>query len=310
MSPVSASDTARQVVGLGLTEGFAAALARQFALHQPPARFDADAPVIVVQNARVDVAEMDRQPGLKLIAVFGAGIDRVDLLAAEERGVVIANTPGVTNTCVADMAMALLLAATRRICVADRHVRAGLWPQERLPLAPRFSGRRLGIFGLGGIGAAIARRAAGFDMEIGYHNRRKRSDVPYKYYNDLTALAEASDYLVVACPASPQTNRRVDAKVLAALGPAGIVVNIARGSVIDEEALIEALEKRMIAGAGLDVFTQEPNVPARLFALDNVVLAPHIAGSTHETWEEAGALLMQNLDHFFSTGRPLTPVAL
>ncbi len=206
MSPGSASDRVRPVVGLGLTEGVATELGQRFALHRPPASLDAEAPVIVVQDARVDVAEMDRQPGLKLIAVFGVGIDRVDLVAAKERGLVIANTPGVTNTCVADMAMALLLAATRRICVADRHVRAGLWPQRRLPLAPRFSGRRLGIFGLGGIGAAIAKRAAGFDMEIGYHNRHKRSDVPYKYYDDLTALAEASDYLVVACPASPETD--------------------------------------------------------------------------------------------------------
>ena len=310
MSPVSASDTARPVVGLGLTEGFAAALAQHFALHQPPARFDADAPVIVVQNARVDVAEMDRQPGLRLITVFGAGIDRVDLVAAAERGVVVANTPGVTNTCVADMAMALLLATARQICVADRHVRAGLWPQRRLPLAPRFSGRRLGIFGLGGIGAAIARRAAGFDLEIGYHNRRRRSDVPYKYYDDLEALAASSDYLVVACPASPETYRRIDAKVLAALGPAGIVVNIARGSIIDEEALVDALERGTIAGAGLDVFEREPSVPPRLLALDNVVLAPHVAGSTHETGDEAAALLVENLDHYFTTGRPLTPVAL
>src|SRR6266404_2409224 len=272
MNPASAAETTRPVVGLGLTEGLASALAQRFARHRPPARFDADAPVIVVQNARVDGPEMNRQPGLKLIAVFGVGIDRVDLVAARERGLAIANTPGVTNTCVADMAMALLLATVRQICVADRHVRAGLLPQRSLALSLRFSGRRLGIFGLGGIGAAIARRAAGFDMEIGYHNRRKRSDVPYKYYDDLTALAEASDYLVVACPASPETNRRVDAKVLAALGPTGIVVNIARGSIIDEGALIEALENRLIAGAGLDVFAQEPNVPPRLFALDNVVL--------------------------------------
>ncbi len=310
MNPVGAAETTRPVVGLGLTEGLASALAQRFARHRPPARFDADAPVIVVQNARVDGPEMNRQPGLKLIAVFGVGVDRVDLAAAKERGIVVANTPGVTNTCVADMAMALLLATVRQICVAGRHVRAGLWPQRSLALSLRFSGRRLGIFGLGGIGAAVARRAAGFDMEIGYHNRRKRSDVPYKYYDDLTALAEASDYLVVACPASPETNRRVDAKVLAALGPTGIVVNIARGSIIDEGALIEALENRLIAAAGLDVFAQEPNVPPRLFALDNVVLAPHIAGSTQETWQGAGALLMQNLDHFFSTGRPLTPVAL
>src|SRR5216683_5471075 len=143
MNPVGAAETTRPVVSLGLTEGLASALAQRFALHRPPARFDADAPVIVVQNARVDGPEMNRQPGLKLIAVFGVGVDRVDLVAAKERGIVVANTLGVTNTCVADMAMALLLAATRQICVADRHVRAGLWPQDRLPLATRFSGRRL-----------------------------------------------------------------------------------------------------------------------------------------------------------------------
>ncbi len=310
MSPAGVSPAARPIVGLGLTEGLAGELARRFTLYQPPGDFDREAPVIVVQNARVDESEMARQPGLKLIAVFGAGYDRVDLAAAQARGLLLANTPGVTNTCVADMAMALLLAATRQVCIGDRHVRAGLWPQGRLPLATRFSGRRLGIFGLGSIGAAIARRAAGFDLEIGYHNRRQRDDLPYRYYDDLTALAGWADYLVVACPASPETNHRVDATVLAALGPAGIVVNIARGSIIDEAALVEALERRTIAGAGLDVFAREPQVLPRLFALDNVVLAPHVAGSTHETWDEASALLLQNLDHYFTTGRPLTPITL
>jgi len=310
MSTASASAAARPIIGLGLTEGVAALLARNFALLQPPAAFDPAAPVIVVQNARVDIAEMARQPGLEFIAVFGAGYDRVDTAAAKARGIALANTPGVTDTCGADMAMALLLAASRQICIGDRHVRAGRWPQGRLPLATRFSGRRLGIFGLGGIGTALARRAAGFDLEIGYHNRRRRGDVPYRYFDDLAALADWADYLVVACPASPETYGRVDARILAALGPAGILVNIARGSIIDEEALVEALEKRTIAGAGLDVFAQEPSVPPRLFALDNVVLAPHVAGSTHETWDEASALLVRNLDHFFTTGRPLTPVAL
>jgi hydroxypyruvate reductase len=310
MSPTGVSPALRSIVGLGLTEGVAGLLARRFTLYQPPGDFNREAPVIVVQNARVDESEMARQPGLKLIAVFGAGYDRVDVAAAQARGLVLANTPGVTNTCVADMAMALLLAVSRQVCVGDRHVRGGLWPHGRLPLASRFSGRRLGIFGLGGIGAAIARRAAGFDLEIAYHNRHRREDLPYKYFDDLAALATWADYLVVACPASPETYRRVDAKVLAALGPAGIVVNIARGSIIDEEALIEALERRTIAGAGLDVFAQEPQVPPRLFALDNVVLAPHVAGSTHETWNEATALLLENLDHYFATGRPLTPVAL
>ena len=309
MSTASAS-AARPIVGLGLTEGVAAQLARDFDLLQPPGGFDPAAPVIVVQNARVDAAEMARQPGAKFIAVFGAGYDRIDLAEAKARGIAVANTPGATDTCVADMAMALLLATSRRICLGDRHVRAGRWPQGRLPLATRFSGRRLGIFGLGGIGAAIARRAAGFDLEIGYHNRRKRSDVSHRYFEDLAALAAWADYLVVACPASPETYRRVDAGVLAALGPSGILVNIARGSIVDEDALAEALERRTIAGAGLDVFVQEPNVPSRLFALDNVVLAPHVAGSTHETWDEASALLIRNLDHFFTTGRPLTPVTL
>jgi len=309
MSEASPATAARTIVGLGLTEGVGARLAADFALVQPPAAIDPATRVIVVQNARVDLHEMTRQPGLEFIAVFGAGYDRIDVAAAKARGIAIANTPDVTNTCVADMAMALLLAAARQVCIGDRHVRAGRWPQGRLPLAPRFSGRRLGVYGLGGIGAAIARRAAGFDIEIGYHNRRQRSDVPYKYYGDLAALAAASDYLVVACPASAETRRSVDARVLAALGPGGIVVNIARGSIIDEDALVEALERKTIAGAGLDVFTHEPNVPARLFALDNVVLAPHVAGSTHETWDEATALLVRNLDHFFTTGRPLTPVA-
>jgi hypothetical protein len=309
MSTASAS-SARPIVGLGLTEGVAAQLARDFDLLQPPGSFDPAAPVIVVQNARVDAAEMARQPGAKFIAVFGAGYDRIDLAEAKARGIAVANTPGATDTCVADMAMALLLATSRRICLGDRHVRAGRWPQGRLPLATRFSGRRLGIFGLGGIGAAIARRAAGFDLEIGYHNRSKRSDVSHRYFEDLAALAAWADYLVVACPASPETYRRVDAGVLAALGPSGILVNIARGSIVDEDALAEALERRTIAGAGLDVFAQEPNVPSRLFALDNVVLAPHVAGSTHETWDEASALLIRNLDHFFTTGRPLTPVTL
>src|SRR5712664_491320 len=138
---------ARSVVGLGLSDGFAASLAQRCTLHRPPDDFDPEASVLVVQNARVDAAEMDRQPGLKLIAVFGAGYDRVDVAAAQQRGLVVSNTPGVTSTCVADMAMALLLAAARRICVADRHVRAGRWKQQRLPLVPRFSGRRLGIFG-------------------------------------------------------------------------------------------------------------------------------------------------------------------
>ncbi len=299
---------AGSVIGLGLSDGVAAGLGRRYRLHRPPQSFDPSASVLVVQNSRVGTAEIERQPGLKLIAVFGAGYERVDLDAAAARGIAVVNTPGVTDGCVADVAMALLLAAARRICLGDRHVRGGKWPAGRLPLAPRFGGRRLGIFGLGNIGRAIARRAGGFDLEILYHNRRSNPDVPYRYFDDLTELATASDYLVVACPATPETVGRVDRKVLAALGPDGILVNIARGAIIDEPALLEALETGTIAGAGLDVFAAEPQVPERFFALDNVVMTPHLGGATHETWAAVAALIERNIDHFFETGQPLTPV--
>ncbi len=261
-----------------------------------------------MQNAVVDAEFIERLPELKLIAVFGAGYDRVDIAAARRRGIAVANTPGVTDAAVADMAMALLLATARQVCAADRFVRAGRWPHGRFPLVPQFSGRRLGIFGLGRIGEAIAKRAIGFDLEIGYHNRRRQPELPYRYFDGLAALAAWSDYLVVACPATPDTRGRVDAEVLQALGRAGILVNIARGSIIDENALVGALESRAIAGAGLDVFEHEPEVPAALTGRDDVVLTPHVAGGTLETWRAAEEAVIANLVSFFETGRPLTPV--
>ena len=240
----------------------------------------------VIASRPVDAGLIAALPQLRLIAIPGAGFERIDLDAARARGVAVVNAPGTTDGCVADMAFALLLAVARRIVTGDRFVREGRWPGGAFPLAPRLHGRRMGILGLGGIGMAIARRAAGFDMPVSYHNRRPRDDVPFAYQSTPRDLAAAVDVLVIACPGGAATRHLVDAEVLEALGPRGILVNIARGTVVDEAALILALENGTIAGAGLDVFEHEPQVPARLLALDNVVLMPHRAGGTVETWED------------------------
>ncbi|MCK6450149.1 MAG: 2-hydroxyacid dehydrogenase [Alphaproteobacteria bacterium] len=306
----SPAATLPSINGLGLGDPFARALAARFTLHRMPDAFDPRAEVLVSVGARVDDALLDRMPALRLVAVLGAGFDYVDIAALRRRGIQLANTPGLTDACVADLAMGLMIAVQRRVLAADRYVRDGKWLQGRFPLAPRFSGRRLGIFGLGRIGAAIARRALGFDLEIAYHDRARRPDLPYRHFDDLGALAAWSDNLVVACPATPETRHRVDAGVLRALGREGVLVNIARGAVIDEAALVQALEAGTIAGAGLDVFENEPQVPPRLLALDNVVLTPHLAGGTNETWDACYAGVIANIESFFRTGRPSTPVDL
>lgn len=298
------------VNGIGLTDPLADLLSARYRLHRYPAALDRDASVLVALGAPVGPAEVDRLPQLRLVASLGAGYDHVDVAALRSRGILLSNTPGLTDACVADAAMGLLIAVQRRLVSADRFLRAGQWLQGRFPLMPRFSGRRLGIFGLGRIGMALAKRAAGFDLEIGYHNRRVRPERPFRYFETLEALATWCDYLVVACPLTAQTRHRVDAGVLRALGPEGIVVNIARGTVIDEAALIQSLESREIGGAGLDVFEAEPEVPARLMNLENVVLTPHLGGGSRETWEACYAAVVANIEHFFRTGRPLTPVNL
>jgi hydroxypyruvate reductase len=298
------------VNGVGLTDALAAALSARFRLHRLPEAIEPTAEVLVALGAPVGPELFDRLPALKLLAVLGAGYDHVDVRALRARGILLSNTPGLTDACVADAAMGLLIAVQRRLVAADRYVREGRWPQARFPLAPRFSGRRLGIFGLGRIGAALAKRAAGFDLEIGYHNRGSRPELPFRYFETLEALAAWSDYLVVACPLSAETRHCVDADVLRALGPEGIVVNIARGAVIDEAALVAALEAREIAGAGLDVFEGEPEVPAALTRLENTVLTPHLGGGSRETWDACYAAVVANVEHFFKTGRPATPVNL
>jgi lactate dehydrogenase-like 2-hydroxyacid dehydrogenase len=246
-------------------------------------------------------------PKLEIVAINGVGFDKVDLVEAKRRGFRVANTPDVLTADVADLALGLILALSRQLPRADAHVRAGKWPSGDLGLSTRMSGRRYGIFGLGRIGQVIARRLEGFDAKISYSGRTKR-DVPYDYHPSITALAAECDVLIIAAAASAETRHVVDAAVLDALGPKGTLVNIARGSLVDENALVKALQDGRLGGAALDVFEDEPNVPAALFAMDNVVLAPHLGSATHETRRAMADLVLANLDAHFA-GKPLpTPV--
>jgi hydroxypyruvate reductase len=243
-----------------------------------------------------------------VIANFGVGVDTIDLEAARERGVAVSNTPDVLTDCVADLALGLVIDVARRLSAADRFVRRGDWPKGQFPLATRVWGKKLGIVGLGRIGAAIARRAGGFDMPVRYHSRRLVENSPYEYEASVTALASWADFLVVACAGGAATRHLVSREVIEALGAGGYLVNISRGSVVDEAALVEALQAGRIAGAALDVFEDEPNVPPVLFALDNVVLLPHIASATHETRQAMADCVLANLRSWFDSGRLVTPV--
>lgn len=251
-----------------------------------------------------DAALIDGLPSLRIISSFGVGLDKIDLDAAKRRGVAVGYTPDVLNDAVADTAFGLLLDVARGLSAADRFVRSGEWPNRNFPLSVQVSGKRLGILGLGRIGRVIARRASGFDMEVRYHNRRELADAPYAYESSLEELARWADFLVIASAGGAEARHLVSAKIIDALGPAGFLINISRGTVVDEAALVDALAQRRIAGAGLDVFENEPHVPQALFALDNVVLLPHIASATHETREAMAALVLENLAHFFEHGAP------
>ena len=246
---------------------------------------------------------IDRLPDLGIVAINGVGYDRVDLEHAKAAQVRVTNTPDVLTDDVADLAVALMLNVMRRLPAADRHVRDGLWPSGPQALTRRASGLRYGIVGLGRIGHAIAARLAGFGGRIAYSGPN-RKQVPHDYHADVAALAEASDVLFVATSASPATRALIDGEVLAALGPDGVLVNVARGSVIDEDALVAALVEGRLGGAGLDVFADEPHVPEALLGLENVVLAPHVGSATRETREAMGNLMLDNLDAYFA-GRPL-----
>ena len=263
--------------------------------------------LVTAASVGVDAALIAALPNLKVISSFGVGLDQIDLAAAKARGIPVGYTPDVLNDCVADAAFALMLAAARGVAAADRYVRRGDWSgppsAAKFPLGRKVSGARLGILGLGRIGRTVARRAAGFDMEIRYHNRRPVPDVPWAHEPSLVELARWCDFLVVIAAGGAETRHLVDAQVLEALGPQGFIVNVARGSVIDEAALVRALVDKRIAGAGLDVFEHEPQVPAELMALDNVVMLPHIGSGTIETRQAMGDRVADNLDAFFRDGR-------
>jgi len=248
-------------------------------------------------------------PRLEIISCFGVGVDAVDLDAARQRGVVVTNTPDVLNECVADLAMGLTLATMRRISLGDRHVRAGNWLKGALPLAQKVGGRTMGILGYGRIGKAIARRAEAFGMRIVYHGRKPQSGVTHKYYASLTDMARDCDVLMVICPGGAATQHIVNAEVMKALGPEGTLINVARGSVVDEAALVRALAEGGLGAAGLDVFESEPKVPQALLGMDQVVLQPHVGSGTHETRKAMGDLTVDNLRAHFAGKPVLTPVA-
>lgn len=252
--------------------------------------------------------EMANLPNLKIICVIGAGYEMVDLQTAADCGITVTNGAGVNASSVADHAMALLLSLVRDIPRCDAAVRRGEWPKI---MRPSLAGKRLGILGLGAVGMAIAKRAAaGFDMDVSYHNRQHRTDVPYEFCSTPTELARASDFLIIATPGGLGTKHLINRQVLDALGPKGFLVNIARASVVVTADLITALEQRRIAGAALDVFDDEPQVPDALKSLPNAVLTPHVAGLSPEATQGTVELVGRNLVAFFSGQPVLTPIEL
>jgi len=252
----------------------------------------------------VDGKLMDALPKLEIISNFGVGVDAINLDDASKRKIIVTNTPDVLNECVADTALALVMNTVRKFPQSERYLRAGNWASRGpYPLTTSLGGKTLGILGLGRIGEAIAKRAAACGMKIRYHNRNKK-DVPYPYDPDPVTLAKNSDVLMVVTPGGPETNRLVNEKVLQALGPDGYLVNIARGSIVDEPVLLRYLQEKKIAGAGLDVYADEPRVPPEFFTLDNAVLFPHVGSATVETRKAMGDLQIENLRRHFA-GKPV-----
>lgn len=261
--------------------------------------------VLTIGATGLSPAQIDALPGLSLICALGAGYENIAVAHAKARGIVVATGAGTNDDCVADHAMGLLIAAVRGIPRLDSLTRQGVW-RTALPLPPNVSHKRLGILGLGTIGKKIAQRARGFDMEVGYHNRSARADVPYRYFADVLALAQWADFLIIATPGGAGTQHLVDAAVLSALGPRGVLVNIARGSVVDTAALAQALKGGTLAAAGLDVYESEPAPPAELVALDSVVLTPHVAGWSPEAVQASVDRFLENARRHFAGEAPVT----
>lgn len=259
-------------------------------------------------SAKVDKKLLTMLPHVKLVAICGVGYDGVDVEACKEKGIVVTHTPGVLTDDVADLAMGLVLSIGRRIPQADKFVRNGDWVDDQFALVHKVSGARIGIVGMGRIGRAIAKRAAAFDMHISYTCREAKTDVPYAFHQTITQLAAEVDYLVVAVPGGDSTKNMVGASVLKALGNKGYLINIARGSVVDQPVLVQTLKDKEIAGAALDVFWDEPIIDPELRRLPNVVLTPHIASATVETRQAMAALTLSNLQAFYERRALPTPV--
>ncbi|WP_321813625.1 MULTISPECIES: 2-hydroxyacid dehydrogenase [unclassified Paraburkholderia] len=307
----------RLLVLIPLTEADLAALAQHFDVHYAPDATQREAAVAqlggtvraVLTNGTtgLSAAEIDAMPALELVAALGAGYENIALDHARSRGIALCNGAGVNADCVADHAMALLLAAVRAVPQYDAACRAGVW-RDALPMRPTLTGRRLGIVGYGHIGAKIARRAAGFDMTIGYHNRRPREDANARYFDSILALAQWSDCLVIATPGGALTQHLVDRAVLDALGPEGFLVNVSRGSVVDTAALAAALTEGALGGAGLDVYEGEPEPPQALIALQNIVLTPHVAGTSPDVRAATVRNFIDNATRCFAGEALLTPL--
>jgi len=287
------------------------ALAARFTVHKLHEAADKDALIAriapdirAIAGGNVGPELMDKLPKLEIIANFGVGYDSIDTAAAKARNIRVTNTPNVLNDAMAELTLGLMIALARRIPQTDQFVRQGKWPAGNFPLLSELNGKTVGILGLGRIGKEIAIRCQAMKMRVVYHGRRRQADEPHTYYSDLADMARDSDWLVIIAPGGKSTEGIVSRQVLEALGPEGYLVNMARGSLVDEPALLDMLQNNKLAGAALDVFAKEPHVPEGFFALDNVVLSPHQGSATHQTRNKMGAVVVDNLEAHFA-GEPL-----
>ncbi|KAL4333546.1 hypothetical protein GQ457_07G031810 [Hibiscus cannabinus] len=264
----------------------------------------------VVGNAAAgaDAELIEALPKLEIVASFSVGLDKIDLAKCKEKGIRVTNTPDVLTEDVADLAIGLMLAVLRKLCESDRYVRSGKWKRGDYVLTTKFTGKKVGIIGLGRIGMAIAKRAEAFSCPISYYSRTEKPEIKYKYYPSVVELAAHCDILVVACPLTKETHHIINREVINAMGPKGVLINIGRGPHVDERELVSALVERRLGGAGLDVFENEPYVPEELFGLDNVVLLPHVGSGTVETRQAMADLVIGNLEAHFQKKPLLTPV--
>ncbi|WP_216641167.1 2-hydroxyacid dehydrogenase [Oceaniglobus roseus] len=270
-----------------------------------------DSIVAVATNGGAGVKPeiMDGLPNLKVVSCYGVGYDAIDVDTCVKRGILVSHTPNVLNDDVANTAILLMLAAMRDLVFNDAYVRAGRWEKEgSTPLTRSPENRTVGIVGLGRIGETIAKKLAAFQSRVIYHSRNRKDGVPYEYFGDLVEMAKESDVLIVITPGGPATNKLVNREVIEALGPEGTLVNVARGTVVDEAEMVKALQDGRLGWAGLDVFEAEPKVPAELFSMNNVTLLPHVASATHETRQAMGDLVCDNLSQFLKDGTVQTPV--